>query len=98
MYCFFSPGQDIISALENCPDITSGDDDPVEFGFKKLQQITFDSAKILTHLRQSAQPVEHAWCDAWDRVLKRLSTGPTCAKARVSHVTHHAKSGRSRMC
>ncbi|EYC40061.1 hypothetical protein Y032_0631g866 [Ancylostoma ceylanicum] len=28
---------------------------------------------------------------AWDQVLKRLSMGPTCAKARVSHVTHHAK-------
>ena len=35
---------------------------------------------------------------AWDQVLKRLSTGPTCAKVRVSHVTHHAKSVRSRMC
>ena len=34
----------------------------------------------------------------WDHVLKRLSTGPTCAKVRVSHVTHHAKSVRSRMC
>ncbi|EYC16310.1 hypothetical protein Y032_0034g2921 [Ancylostoma ceylanicum] len=34
----------------------------------------------------------------WDNVLKLLRTGPTCAKVNVSHVTHHAKSARSRMC
>ncbi|EYB87704.1 hypothetical protein Y032_0258g432 [Ancylostoma ceylanicum] len=26
----------------------------------------------LTHSRQCAQPVEHAWCDVWDRVLNRF--------------------------
>ena len=41
---------------------------------------------------------EEKFLPPWDRVLKRLSTGPTCAKVRVSHVTHHAKSVRSRMC
>ncbi|EYB90196.1 hypothetical protein Y032_0222g2605 [Ancylostoma ceylanicum] len=28
----------------------------------------------LSHSRQCAQPVEHAWCDAWDRVLNRWYT------------------------
>ncbi|EYC43718.1 hypothetical protein Y032_0483g2300 [Ancylostoma ceylanicum] len=27
-----------------------------------------------THSRQCAQPIENAWCDAWGRVLSRVST------------------------
>ncbi|EYC20265.1 hypothetical protein Y032_0022g540 [Ancylostoma ceylanicum] len=28
----------------------------------------------LTHSLQCAQPVKHVWCDAWDRMLSRVST------------------------
>ncbi|EYB91727.1 hypothetical protein Y032_0203g1860 [Ancylostoma ceylanicum] len=44
-------------------------------------------SRPLTQSRQCAQPLEHAWCYAWDRVLNRVHNFAQGAKSQAMFIT-----------